>query len=378
MTDQLFDKGFKLLGLLTHAIASVLALMGLFLLQGCSESTETSSATQQTHNRNQMQVLVLVPQYPDTDDWSAQGQEGAKRIEQQLNARVTLLTGTDPKKISQEKLQELVRPELDSGVQLIIGVGGQYEGFLRFLSSAHPYVRMAIVGEIEGNQRNLGAVAGRFDDIGYVFGRIAYQQLVQGDLAENPKTEQETDVRQRYTVGFLGGIPFKAYQKMAQAFDNALNVQGQAVDVMVDWVGSFAAPDLAYQKAKSLLDQGVQVLFINTGMGNAVIAELMRNYPEQRLLIIDTDDRSPWNSEQILATGIIDVAELIVNSAKKVSAGHWYGQQEWFSFKDQVAQIKLNQQLINTAQRQAIFMVMEQLNQGLVMPTDVTPKPVAE
>lgn len=352
-------------------ICKFLMLLGVFLLvQGCSEPAEHKKADRGTQNQNQMHVLVLVPQYPDTDNWSAQGQEGAHRIEQQLNAQVTLLTGTDPKKLSQDKLLELINPSLTSGIQLIVGVGGQYEGFLRFLASEHPYIRMAIVGETEGNQRNFGAVAGRFDDIGYILGVVAYQDLMRQSFAAVTAEDTARNQSKQLTVGFIGGIPFKSYQKMAQAFDNAVNGYDQTVDVIVDWVGSFAAPDLAYQKAKILLDQGVQVLLINTGMGNAVIAELIKQYPDRRLLLVDTDERSHWNPEQVLATGIIDVAELISNSAKKVSAGHWYGQQEWFSFKENVALVKLNSNLVGLEQRQNIFMIIDQLSQGLLVPVN--------
>ena len=326
-------------------VSSILMLFGLI---GC-DSEQSPTVEQKQHK---MSVVLMIPQEPDNDPWSAEGQEGAERIKSQLNAHVHLVTSSDPNKVSEEVLMEKIRHDLEQGVRVVIGLGGQYEAFLRQLAERFKYTGVAIVGEVEGNHRNFGGAAGRFNDIGYVMGVLAAKQLKQNNHSDEKR------------VAFLGGIPFKTYQRMADAYGRAIATYLPNSEVLTDWVGSFADPDLSVNKAKALLDQGVQVLFINTGMGNKAVIELARKYPTSRVLVIDTEPRDGWNTKQVLATGTMDVAGIITQTAHMVGKGHWRGEQVWFSFEEEVAQIRFNPALVSEHDQHQIAEVIQQLEGG--------------
>ncbi|WP_036565815.1 BMP family ABC transporter substrate-binding protein [Oceanospirillum beijerinckii] len=330
----------------THVrlMCSLLVLLGL---TSC-DSEQLPSVEQKQHK---ISVVLMTPQEPESDPWSAAGLDGAERIKSQLNAHVHLVSNSDPNKVSEEVLMERIRPELEQGLRVVIGLGGQYEAFLRQLAERFKYTSVAVVGEVEGNHTNFGGAAGRFNDIGYVMGVLAAQQV------ESPAGKQ---------VAFLGGIPFKAYQRMADAYESAVTEYQPDVEVLVDWVDSFSDPALSVDKAKALLDQGVKVLFINTGMGNKAVIELARKYPASRILVIDTEPRDEWNIDQVLATGIMDVAGIITQTAHMAGKGHWRGEQVWFSFEEEVAQIRFNSVLVGEQYQQQVADVIQQLKGGLV------------
>ena len=326
----------------------LLSLCILSVLSACDQPSNTGENKAQ---QNKMSVLILVPQNPDTDAWSSEGRQGAERIKTQLNADVTLVPNSDPNNIKGDELYDMIRPNIEDGVRVVIGLGGQYEAFLRQLADRYTHTSVALVGEVQGNNRNFGGAAGRFDDIGYVMGTLASQQL---------KPDGEASQK----VAFLGGIPFKTYQGMAESYKRGVQGQNTSVDVLVDWVGSFANEQLALKKAKVILDQGVRVLFINTGMGNQAIVQLIKQYPDRKLLVIDTEARDDWNPNQVIATGIMDIAGIITQATHQVSLGHWRGEQVWFSFEENVAQVKLNKVLVNDKNKAQIDQVISQLKGG--------------
>ncbi len=326
----------------------VFGLLVLSLLSACEPAKDIDKNKKL---QNKMSVLILVPQNPDTDAWSAEGRQGAERIKTQLNADVILVPNSDPNYVKDDELYDMIRPNLEDGVRVVIGLGGQYEAFLRQLADRYTHTSIALVGEVKGNNRNFGGAAGRFDDIGYVMGTLASQQI-------------KSDGQIRQKVAFLGGIPFKTYQGMAEAYKRGVQGQNTSVDVLVDWVGSFANEQLALKKAKVILDQGVKVLFINTGMGNQAIVQLIKQYPDRKLLVIDTEARDDWNPNQVIATGIMDIAGIITQVTHQVSLGHWRGEQVWFSFEENVAQVKLNKVLVHDKNKAQIDQVISQLKGG--------------
>lgn len=296
-------------------------------ISGCSPADDVGRADNEAHK---MEVIILVPQTRKDDPWSAQGYEAATRIRTQLNARVRVIPESDPQRFNITRQKKKLIGLLDSGTDLVIGLGGQYETLLRELAEVYRHSSFAVVGEATGNQHNFAGVSGRFDDLGYVMAELA----VDHSVSERP------------VLGFLGGIPFMNYQRMLSAYESRIYTLRPEAEVMVDWVSSFADTDLSVKKARVLLEQGVDILLVNTGMGNQAIAELFRQYPERKLLLIDTEPRTAWNEYQVLATGTMDIAGIATHTADQVIKGHWRGEQMRFSFDENVAHISMNDGLV--------------------------------
>ncbi|MBB1487910.1 BMP family ABC transporter substrate-binding protein [Oceanospirillum sediminis] len=297
-------------------------------VSGCSPADDGGRTDSEFHK---MEVIILIPQTRKDDSWSAQGYDAAARIRTQLNARVRVVPESDPQRFNITKQKKKLIGLLDEGVDLVIGLGGQYETLLRELAEIYRYSSFAVVGEAIGNQHNFAGVSGRFDDLGYVMAELAVDHTV----SDQP------------VLGFLGGIPFRNYQRMLSAYESRIYALRPEAEVMVDWVSSFADTDLSVKKARVLLEQGAEILLVNTGMGNQAIAELFKQYPERKLLLIDTEPRTEWNKSQVLATGTMDVAGIATHTAHQVVKGHWRGEQMRFSFDENVARISMNNRVVN-------------------------------
>lgn len=321
----------------------MIMLIGFMLLSGCDQPLPEKNISD-----HRMRLVILVPQTAENDAWSAEGYDAAERIRQQLNADVEVLSSSDPLRFPAEQQLKRVRFFLNEGVELVVGLGGQYESMLRALSERYTYTSFAVVGEVKGNYRNFAGVSGRFDDLGRVMAEVA---LISSDK-KNP------------SFGFLGGMPFKNYQIMLTAYENWIYQYSPGSDIFIDWVGSFVDPDRAEMKARVLLDQGVDILLLNTGMGNLSIARLAEEYPETRLLVVDTEPRHDLNPDQILATGMMDIAGLVTHTAHKVSQGHWRGEQIRFSFDENVARLIINETLTDPSVQSRIQGLITRLRDG--------------
>lgn len=197
---------------------SLIKIISLFTL-GIIMSCNVSPMAPELAATGDFKVAIVLPRSADDGSWSQSGYEGLQRIAKELKARVAY---TDKVEVPPRKdFQQVFRQYAADGYDFIIGHGGQFQSGLEAVAKEFPQKKFALVGGYPGNNKNLGALGFRGDEMGYIMGVVVALKT------------------QTHKVGMIGGLPVADVVDVAKLYERGAKAIDPNIQVFVNWTNSW-------------------------------------------------------------------------------------------------------------------------------------------
>lgn len=291
--------------------AKIVSLFLISLLISCNFSNLTPTAEQPA--RADFRVAILLPQAVNDGDWAQLGYEGLQLIAKQLGAEVAYTDNTDL--LPQAEVEQLFRQYAADGFDLIVGHGGQFKAPIKVVAAEFLNSKFAVVGGDPGNNKNLGALGFRSNELGYLMGVVA---------ALKSKTHK---------VGIIAGEPIPDIVDLVKLFERGAKATDASIELSIAWVNSWKDPQKAKLIAEEMIADGVDVIATRAGDGNFAVFEVASSASGVYVIGGPQDhyDRAP---DIIITSGIQRVPVLLLQGAILVRQGRWQGKQYRFGLAD--------------------------------------------
>ncbi|NEO27140.1 MAG: BMP family ABC transporter substrate-binding protein, partial [Kamptonema sp. SIO4C4] len=212
-----------------------------------------NNPTEETSNvPSSFSVAMLLSGSHQDKSYSQGGYEGLKLIEQEYNAEVDYT-----EYVSDDESEAVLRQYAEDDYDLIIGHSGGYIESAEKVAAEFPRTKFALVTTYPGNNRNLGAVAFRSGEVGYLTGALAAMKT------------------QTQKVAYLVGDDYPVYQEEAALFKRGVEATDADVEAFIEVLGTWTEGEKAIEVVTQLREQGVDIFAINADeAGVAAIEEL--------------------------------------------------------------------------------------------------------
>jgi basic membrane lipoprotein Med (substrate-binding protein (PBP1-ABC) superfamily) len=213
--------------------------------------------------------------------------------------------------------EDIIRQYAKDGYDFIIGHSGGYAEPAEVVAEEFPNTKFAVVTTYPGNNKNLGAVAFRSGEVGYLSGMLAAMKSKTGKVA--------------YIVGY----DYPVYQEEAALFERGVKATNPNVEVSTHFLQSWTDGEKATQLALDLVASGVDILALNAD--EAGIAALEAITEKEGVYIIgwtkDQHDKAPGH---VITSVLQDIPQLVLNSATLVQEGRWEGKLYKFGLREKI------------------------------------------
>lgn len=291
----------------------LLGFMSFSLMIACQAqpNIDTDSAPETATSSGLKVALVLTGSHEDKS-WSQGGYEGLIQIEKEYNAEVEFI-----EYVSDEEAEDVMRQYAKQDYDLIIAHGGSFIEASEIVASEFPRTKFAVVTTYSGNNKNLGAVAFRSGEVGYLTGALAALTTTSNK------------------VGYIVGNDYPVYQEEETLFRRGVTETNDTVEIFTEFLGTWTDGKVAIAVVQDLLDQGVDVIAINADEAGVAAIEVLTEHPEVKI-IGWTSDQYELAPDQILTSVLQDIPALVLNSATLVQQGRWEGKLYKFGLQEKI------------------------------------------
>ena len=256
-------------------------------------------------------VALLLPGPKDDGSWNETGYDGGKLIEKELQAEVSVAESIPP-----EEFEQRFSEYAEQGYDLIIGHGGQFVDAAEAVAEDHPRSNFAVITPYGGNNRNLGAIAFRDSEIGYLAGALAAL------VSENQK------------VAYVGGEAYETGKTKAAFFKKGAQAINPDVVAEERWLETWSDRTRGEATGEDLIAAGFDVIAVDADSAGLPIHQ--QAAAAGTYTIGWATDQNELASETIISSGIQDVSLMMLKGATIAQKGQWEGTQYKFGLADGV------------------------------------------
>ncbi|NJO78722.1 MAG: BMP family ABC transporter substrate-binding protein [Cyanobacteria bacterium RM1_2_2] len=323
----------------------VLTTLALVLAIGCSRTTPDIISSPEADPSNFKVALVTVGS-KDDNSWSQACFEGLTLIQDKFNAQVDF-TGN----IADEDSEAAIRKYAQAGYNLIIAASGGYPPAAEKVAKEFPRTKFALVTTYPGNNKNLGAVAFRSGEAGYLTGTLA---------AMKTKTNR---------VGYMVGAPYPVYIEEEALFRRGVEATNPAVEASTAFLGTWTDTAKATQVAMEMVDSGVDILVINADEAGLAALKAVTQKPGVSVIgwAKDQHELAPG---KVLTSVLQDIPNLVLNAAVLTQQGRWEGKLYKFGLKEKIYDFAPFRGTLTPQEEAAFKAVREAVTTGKI---DVSP-----
>ena len=276
-------------------ILSTLVAIGSLGLVGCSKSNNENA-------QDKLKVaLVLSEGGVNDQSFNQSAWEGAKKAGEELGVEVTYLESSS----SLDYMQN-VETAVDQDNDLIIGVGFQLGDTMKEAAESYPSQQFAIIdNSYEETLENLRSITFNEEQAGYAVG------LVASKMTKSKK------------VGFIGGMDIPSCSNFSIGFKKAMEEELKGSQTLIQFTNSFTDAAKGRVVAEQMVQQGVDIIFMAAGGGNAGILEVVR---ENNIKAIGVDMASNYLApEYVITSALKNVGEGVILTIKDLIDGNFTG-----------------------------------------------------
>ncbi|HEY9653841.1 MAG TPA: BMP family protein [Coleofasciculaceae cyanobacterium] len=300
------------------AIANILVIALALLLIACHDTDNSQALTALAEAPGAFKVAILLPGRVNDNSWSQAGYEGLKLIEKQLGAQVAYRASVPP-----AEGERLFRYYAQQGFDFLISHGAEYIKAAEVIAQEFPRVKFAIVSSYAGNNQNIGALAFRSGEVGYLTGAIAAL-----------KTKSKN-------VAYIGGQQYPITQEEAILFQRGAKSVNPSVATSVDWVNSWSDVNKARAIARERIAAGADVLVVDADEANVGVFQAAQEHPGTQVIgwahSLDGSHKTQQFPSEILITRVVQrVPILLLEGATLAQQGRWEGKQYKFGLLEEV------------------------------------------
>jgi len=243
--------------------------------------------------------IIYVRPVPQNDDaLLAQGTSGIKQAALLYNLQPITLESQPTRAGRQQQLDNAVR----QGAKIVVMIGFEFRDLLASTARAAPQTRFVILEHcIDKSPPNLTCISFRETEPSYLAGMEAALSSTNGK------------------IGMIGAADTPLRRKNAEAFVAGAHAASPSVTVhntlWVDGTQPFNDPDRAEILAKTMLVNGVDVIFAAAAAGNAGIFKALATQPKAKAIGSGTDQCSQLEGR------ILDNVEVHADTAIALAVG---------------------------------------------------------
>ena len=220
-----------------------LAALTLVFAISCSRSTPNVDSSPEA-NTSSFRVALVVTGPKNDNSWSQACFEGLNLIKDKFNAQVDF-TGN----INDEYGEVPIRKYAQEGYDLVIAASGGYSKATEKVAKEFPLTKFALLTTHPGNNKNLGAVAFRSGEAGYLTGALA---------AIKTKTNK---------VGYIVGALYPVYKEEEALFRRGVKSTNPSVQASTAFLNNWIDTDKATKVAMvNALQQDKSARRVNIGI----------------------------------------------------------------------------------------------------------------
>lgn len=324
-------------------VCGLLALLSFVGAVSCSGPSQESVNPTNTG----LKVALITSGAANDQSWSEAGIGGLKLIEERYQAQTSYQAS-----VSNEAAEAVLRQYARDGYDFIIAQSGGYVAAAEKVAAEFPRTKFAVVNTYPGNNSNLGAVAFRSGEVGYLTGYLAAMKS------------------QSKKVGYIVGDRYPMYVEEEALFRRGAKAQNPEIEVSSVFLGSWTNGLKCTEVAQEMVSKGVDVLALNADAAGATAMQaIAQKYPEVRF-IGWTQDQHAIAPGKVITSVLQDIPALVFNAATLMQQGRWEGKLYKFGLKEQIYSFAPLRGL--TPEEEAAFnQVKEQVIVGEI---DVAPK----
>jgi basic membrane protein A len=322
----------------------LLGIIILVMIVSCSQLNQEQLTT--SDSQSQFKVASIFSGSIEDGSWSQANYEGLKLIEKQYNAEISY---TD--NVLDADSQALISRYAEQGYNLIIGHGGGYIKAMEKVAKQFPEIKFALVTTYAGNNTNLGAVAFRSGEVGYLTGALA---------AIKTKTNK---------VGYIVGYDYPVYQEEAELFKRGATATAPNIEVYTQFLKTWTDAEKGNQVALNLLEKGVDIIAINADEAGISALKLASEKPEV-YGIGWTKDQYNLAPGKILTSVLQNIPELVLKIATLVQQGRWEGKQYKYGLREQIYDFAPFRGTLTVKEEDKFNQIKQQVITGKI---DITP-----
>ncbi|HEY9862967.1 MAG TPA: BMP family protein, partial [Candidatus Obscuribacterales bacterium] len=288
----------------------LLGIITLVMIVSCSQWNQEQVTT--SDSQSQFKVASIFSGSIKDGSWSQANYEGLKLIEKQYSAEITYTEN-----VTETDGETLIRDYAQQGYNLIIGHSGGYIQAMEKVAKEFPEIKFALVTSYSGNNKNLGAVAFRSGEVGYLTGALA---------AIKTKTNK---------VGYMVGNDYPVYQEEAELFRRGATATKPNIEVYTHFLQTWTDAEKGNQVALDWLEKKVDVIAINADEAGIEALKLASEKPEV-YGIGWTKDQYNLVPGKILTSVLQNIPELVLKIATLVLQGRWEGKQYKYGLREKI------------------------------------------
>lgn len=289
-----------------------LTILSFVFAVSCSRVVPDTPAPTASESTSNLKVALILSGSKNDHSWSQAGYEGLRLIEQKFNAQVTYAEN-----IAEPTSEPIIRKYAQEGYNLIIAHSGGYIEAAEKVAKDFPRTKFALVTTYPGNNKNLGAVAFRSGEVGYLTGVLATMKT---------KTKK---------VGYIVGADYPVYKEEESLFRRGVKATNPSVQTSTAFLGSWTDTEKATKIAMNMVESGVDILALNAD--EAGIAAIKAVVQKPGVYVIGwTKDLSEVAPGRVLTSVLQDIPTLVLNSAVLTQQGRWEGKLYKFGLKEKI------------------------------------------
>lgn len=324
----------------------LLGIITCIIIVSCSQFNQEEISTSPSDSQSQFKVASVLDGSITDGSWSQANYEGLKLIEKEYNAEITYtdnVVGTDS--------EALIRRYAQQRYDLIIGHSGGYIQAMENVAQDFPDTKFALVTTYPGNNKNLGAVAFRSGEVGYLTGVLA---------ALKTKTNK---------VAYMVGYDYPVYREEEALFRRGATLTKPNIEVDTEFLQTWTNAEKGKKVVQDWLNKGVDIVVANADEAGIPALKLASEKPGV-YGIGWTKDQYNLAPGKILTSVLQNVPELVLKIATLVQQGRWEGKQYKYGLREKIYEFAPFRNTL-TAEEEAKFnQIKEQVVTGKI---DISP-----
>ena len=327
----------KTLGyLLALLVVVAVVVVGLVLVLQDEENETSSGSTTGTYR-----VALLVNGPINSSGWNNVGKAGVELVENELGVQVTY-----SENLVEADYESVFRQYAQEGYDLVVGHGDEFVPAANVVAQEFPDLDFAVIGNYGNNNANLGVLAFRAGEMGYLLGTVA-------------AVKSET-----HKIAYLGGQDLPVMQELATLYERGAKAYNPEIEVSVDWVGDWNDPDHAREMAQGLIEEGVDVLAVNAGGGDWAVFQAAE---EAGIYVVASGtDQHESAPAAILTSAVLDVPHLLLEGVTLAQANRWEGGRYTFGIQEGTQDLAPFYGLLTPEQETTVNTVRDGILSGVI------------
>ncbi len=342
-----------------------LVLISSLVLSGCgSKSTDSSKTPGEGGAKSPSKKIAYVTGTGGLGDKSFNdlGYEGIKK----LKAEGIQCDVAEPKAISE--MEGIIRNFADTEeYALIVAMGGDSVDSAKAVSADYPEQPIMIIDGFAGVDTIKSVILSQ-TDTSFLVGAYAALMEAEGKL---PNSQGKN------IIGIVGGMDIPIIRSLIAGYSAGARYVNPDIKVLTTFVGAWNDPGKGAELAQSLFDQGASIVFQAAGGSGLGVLEAAKK--SNRYALGYDGNQNGLAPDNILASGIRGVGDMVYETAKDAIKGTFKGGDFTISMKDNAATSQLTFEESKVATPQSVLDKLEKVKEFLVKaeveipaePTDV-------